>query len=136
MTHRRAVLVMVAVTLMWSIAGVVSRQLEAARSFEVTFWRSSFNALGLVVLLAWLRGPAPLMRSLREGGRTLWLSGLCWSVMFTAFMISLTLTTMANALVVPTGFETNRKPSALSADQVIVARGTGRSRGRSRAPGC
>ena len=80
MTHRRAVLVMVAVTLMWSIAGVVSRQLEAARSFEVTFWRSTFNALGLVVLLAWLRGPAPLMRSLREGGRTLWLSGLCWSV--------------------------------------------------------
>ena len=99
MTHRRAVLVMVAVTLMWSIAGVVSRQLEAARSFEVTFWRSSFNALGLVVLLAWLRGPAPLMRSLREGGRTLWLSGLCWSVMFTAFMVAITLTTVANVLV-------------------------------------
>jgi drug/metabolite transporter (DMT)-like permease len=99
MTHRRAVLVMVAVTLMWSIAGVVSRQLEAARSFEVTFWRSSFNALGLLVLLAWLRGPAPLMRSLREGGRTLWLSGLCWCVMFTAFMVAITLTTVANVLV-------------------------------------
>jgi len=99
MTHRRAVLLMVVVTLMWSIAGVVSRQLEAARSFEVTFWRSTFNSLGLVVLLAWLRGPAPLMRSLREGGRTLWLSGLCWSVMFTAFMVAITLTTVANVLV-------------------------------------
>ena len=46
MTHRRAVFTMIAVTLMWSIAGVVTRQLEAARSFEVTFWRSAFNALG------------------------------------------------------------------------------------------
>jgi drug/metabolite transporter (DMT)-like permease len=99
MTHRRAVALMVLVTLMWSIAGVVSRHLEAARSFEVTFWRSLFNALGLVVLLAWLRGPATLLRSLREGGRTLWLSGLCWSVMFTAFMVAITLTTVANVLV-------------------------------------
>ena len=38
---------MIAVTLMWSIAGVVTRQLEAARSFEVTFWRSFFTVLSL-----------------------------------------------------------------------------------------
>jgi hypothetical protein len=43
---------------MWSIAGVVTRQLEAARSFEVTFWRSAFNALALVACCRWLRGPA------------------------------------------------------------------------------
>ena len=60
MTHRKAVLLMVAVTLMWSIAGVVSRHFEAARGFEVTFWRSAFNALALVVMLGWLRGPATL----------------------------------------------------------------------------
>jgi drug/metabolite transporter (DMT)-like permease len=99
MTHRKAVWVMVAATLMWSIAGVVSRHLEAARSFEVTFWRSAFNALALVALLSWLRGPLPLLRSLRQGGRALWISGLCWSVMFTAFMVALTLTTVANVLV-------------------------------------
>jgi drug/metabolite transporter (DMT)-like permease len=29
----------------------------------------------------------------------LWLSGVCWSVMFTAFMVALTLTTVANVLV-------------------------------------
>lgn len=56
MAHRQAVWVMVAATLMWSIAGVVSRHLEAARGFEVTFWRSAFNALALVILLGWLRG--------------------------------------------------------------------------------
>lgn len=99
LTHRRAVALMVLVTLMWSIAGVVTRQLEAARSFEVTFWRSAFNALALVALLAWLRGPAPLVHALRRGGRALWLSGACWAVMYTAFMVALTLTSVANVLV-------------------------------------
>jgi drug/metabolite transporter (DMT)-like permease len=99
MTHRSAVLTMIAVTLMWSIAGVVSRHFEAARGFEVTFWRSLFNGLALIVMLAWLRGPATLAASLRGGGRTLWLSGVCWAVMYTAFMMALTLTTVANVLV-------------------------------------
>ena len=57
MTHRRAVLVMLCVTLMWSIAGVVSRFVDQARGFEVTFWRSAFNALALAVALTALRGP-------------------------------------------------------------------------------
>ena len=99
MTHRRAVLMMVVVTLMWSIAGVVVRQLESARSFEVTFWRSAFTVVALAILLSWLRGLKPLVQSLRAGGRTLWVSGLCWAVMFTAFMLALTLTTVANVLV-------------------------------------
>ncbi len=99
MTHNRAVVTLVAATLMWSIAGVVTRHLEAARSFEVTFWRSAFNALALVVMLAWIRSPAGLWRSLRDGGRALWLSGACWCVMYTAFMLALTLTTVANVLI-------------------------------------
>jgi drug/metabolite transporter (DMT)-like permease len=99
MTHRQALLGMVAVTLMWSIAGVVTRHLEAARSFEVTFWRSLFNAVALTAILLWLRGARPLLRTLVHGGRPLWVSGLCWSVMFTAFMVAITLTTVANVLV-------------------------------------
>ncbi len=100
MTHRKAVVTMVLVTLLWSTAGVVTRQLEAARSFEVTFWRSLFNAAGLIVLLGWLRGPQALVARLRDGGKLLWASGVCWSVMFTAFMVAITLTTVANVLVV------------------------------------
>lgn len=90
---------MILVTLMWSIAGVVTRRLEAAHAFEITFWRSAFTVLALAMLLLGLRGPAALARSVRVGGRTLWLSGLCWSVMFTAFMVALTLTGVANVLV-------------------------------------
>lgn len=90
---------MIFVTLMWSIAGVVTRRLEAAHSFEITFWRSAFTVLALAVLLLALRGPAALLESVRAGGRTLWLSGLCWSVMFSAFMVALTLTSVGNVLV-------------------------------------
>ncbi len=99
MTHRGAVWTMVAAALMWSIAGVVSRWLESARGFEVTFWRSAFNAAALIVLLAAMKGPAGLLAALRQGGRALWVSGLCWAVMYTAFMMALTLTTVANVLV-------------------------------------
>ena len=99
LTHRRAVALMVAVTLMWSIAGVVSRWLEAAQGFELTFWRSAANALALVLLLSWRSGPRALAASIRDAGPTLWASALCWCVMFTAFMMALTLTTVANVLV-------------------------------------
>jgi len=51
LTHARAVGLMVLVTLLWSTAGVVTRHLEGARSFEVTFWRSAFKLLALVGLL-------------------------------------------------------------------------------------
>jgi drug/metabolite transporter (DMT)-like permease len=99
MTHRRALFLMVCVTLMWSIAGIVTRHLDSARGFELTFWRSLFNALALIILLSWLQGPARLVRTLRGGGRVLWLSAACWAVMYTAFMVAITLTTVANVLV-------------------------------------
>jgi drug/metabolite transporter (DMT)-like permease len=98
LTHGRAAAVMVLVTLLWSIAGVVTRHLDAAASFEVTFWRSAFNALGLGLALHWMRGPS-LWTGLVRSPWPVWVSGLCWSVMFTAFMVALTLTRVANVLV-------------------------------------
>ncbi len=98
MTHKRAVALMILCTLMWSIAGVVTRQLDAARSFEVTFWRSLFNAGALLVALLAVRGAA-LLDDIRRGGVALWFSGLCWAVMYTNFMIAITMTTVAIVLV-------------------------------------
>ena len=89
---------MVLVTLMWSTAGVVTRHLESARSFEVTFWRSFFTVLSLLVILPIWQGRVVFSR-IRSGGGALWLSGVCWSVMFTAFMVALTMTSVANVLV-------------------------------------
>jgi len=98
MTQRRAVALMILVTLLWSIAGVVTRHLDSARSFEVTFWRSLFNALALAVALSALRG-GTLWRGLARAPWPVWVSGVCWAVMYTAFMVALTLTSVANVLV-------------------------------------
>lgn len=98
LTHTKAVFVMVGVTMMWSIAGVVTRHLEQARSFEITFWRSFFTVLSLLVILPFFQG-REVFAKIRHGGWALWLSGLCWAVMFTAFMVALTLTSVANTLV-------------------------------------
>lgn len=98
LTHGRAVALMLLVTFMWSIAGVVTRHLEAARTFEVTFWRSFFTAVSLLVILPIAQGRA-VFGKIRHGGRAFWLSGLCWAVMFTAFMVALTLTSVANVLI-------------------------------------
>ena len=99
MTHARAVWTMVAVTAMWSIAGVVTRHLDSAQSFEVTFWRSLFTMLSLLVILPMYQGREVFSR-LFHAPRVVWLSGLCWSVMFTAFMVALTLARVAEVLVV------------------------------------
>lgn len=98
LTHNRAIFLMVAVTLMWSTAGVVTRHLESARSFEVTFWRAAFTVLSLGVYLPLSQG-RDVFANMRTAGMAFWLSGLCWSVMFTAFMVALTLTSVGNVLV-------------------------------------
>ena len=119
LTHTQAVFLMLAVTLMWSIAGVVSRQLESAARFEITFWRSAFTALSLLVILPLWRqadrrqghlvepaAPPSLRRWLKRHwglipeSSAFWISGVCWSVMFTAFMLALTFTSVANVLVI------------------------------------
>ncbi len=98
LTHREAVAWTVLGALLWSIAGLVTRRLESAAGFEVTFWRSVFAA---ATVLAWLlagqgrRALAPL----RHGGAPVLVSGVMWAVMFTCFMVALTLTSVANVLI-------------------------------------
>jgi drug/metabolite transporter (DMT)-like permease len=98
LSHTQALGLMLLATLLWSIAGVVSRQVTHAQGFEVTFWRSFFTVLSLSVLLPMLKGRALFMH-LPWRDKTFWLSGVCWSVMFTAFMLALTMTTVANVLI-------------------------------------
>lgn len=96
--HGQAVALMVLVTFLWSIAGVVTRHLEQAQAFEIAFWRSFFTLLSLAIILPLWQGWG-IWRRMRQEGWLLWASGACWSVMFTAFMLALAMTSVANVLI-------------------------------------
>ena len=98
-THRHAILLMIFAAALWSTAGVLTRQLDAASGFEVTFWRSIFAALFVAVALLLQHKSQALPRLLSLGHFGL-ISGAMWAVMFSCFMIALTLTTVANTLIV------------------------------------
>lgn len=98
LTHNGALALMVLCPLLWSTAGVVTKQLDSAHSFEVTFWRSFFTFVSLLVLLPLTQGRR-WYKAVPWRMPALWVSSICWSVMFTAFMIAMVLTTVANVLI-------------------------------------
>ena len=94
-----ALALMVAAPVLWSTAGVVTRHIERATPFEQVFWRSLFASVfvAMALFLFMKRNP---WRAVRAAGRPGLLSAALWGVMFTAFMLALSLTTTANTLVV------------------------------------
>ena len=99
LSHRQAIGLMVFAAVLWSIAGVFTRHLDAARGFEVTFWRSVFAALFVAGALLWQKKERAIA-SVQAVGKLGIVSGIMWSVMFCCFMIALTMTTVANTLIV------------------------------------
>jgi drug/metabolite transporter (DMT)-like permease len=98
MTRGAALALMVAAPVLWSSAGVVTRHIERAAPVEQVLWRSFFAFAFVCVFLA-VTGKNPL-KAARAAGLPGLFSGTLWAVMFTAFVIALSLTTTANALVV------------------------------------
>ena len=97
--HRRAVLLLMVCALLWSTAGVFTRLLTRAESFEVTFWRSFFCLLAVLVAIAF-QGRGNAWQVVRRMGLPGLISGVMWSVMFTCFMVALTRTSTANTMLV------------------------------------
>jgi drug/metabolite transporter (DMT)-like permease len=93
-----ALALMVVAPVLWSMAGVLARQIQSAGAFEMAFLRSSFAAAFVFGALLWLQGRRP-WHTLREAGIPGLVSGAMWAVMFTLFIVALTLTTTANVLV-------------------------------------
>ena len=98
MTRGAALALMVAAPVLWSSAGVVTRHIERAEAIEQVFWRSFF-AFGFVSLYLFFQKRNPV-EAARSAGLPGLFSGAMWAVMFTAFILALSLTTTANALVV------------------------------------
>ena len=99
MSQARAILLMVFITLLWSTAGVVTRHLDSTRGIELSFWRSLITAIALSMYLTYVRGPG-FLRSLLRPSQIVWVSGICWAIMLSAFLIALTLTSVANVLII------------------------------------
>lgn len=97
--HRLAVATMVLCALLWSTAGVVTRQLDQAAGFELTFWRSLSCILFVGGYLIATKGSRWLSVISAAGWPGL-VSGVMWAAMFTCFMVALTITTVAKTLVV------------------------------------
>lgn len=93
-----ASLIMVGLCVLWSMSGVVARQVESAQGFEMAFWRSGVCCLTLFIWLAYTHGKNPV-RMVKDMGLSGLYSGMCWSVMFTCFMLAVKLTTVANTLL-------------------------------------
>ena len=89
---------MVVAPVLWSSAGVVTRHIERAEPLEQVFWRSLFAFLfvGLALLFYFRTSP---VKAARAAGLAGLFSGAMWAVMFTAFVIALSMTTTANTLV-------------------------------------
>lgn len=100
--YRRAVALMIGAAALWSTAGVVTRhltpELQAHGRFEITFWRSLFAAAFVGGYLLLLRRDR--LRPVLAAGWPGVISGLMWATMYSCFMLALTLTTVANTLLV------------------------------------
>jgi drug/metabolite transporter (DMT)-like permease len=93
-----ALALMVVAPVLWSLAGVLTRQIQSAGAFEMAFLRSSFAAAFVFCALLLLQGRKP-WHTLREAGVPGFVSGAMWALMFTVFIVALTLTSTANVLV-------------------------------------
>jgi drug/metabolite transporter (DMT)-like permease len=98
-SHVSAVILMIIAPILWSTAGVLSRHLESAKSFEVSFLRSFFAAVFVLLALCWQYRSGVVTKLKKLGGYG-WFSGALWATMFTCFMLAITMTTVANALIV------------------------------------
>jgi drug/metabolite transporter (DMT)-like permease len=96
LSRRAAVAVMVCTSLLWSSGAVTIRHVERAEPFEQVFWRSFFAFAFVAVVLSFRAGP---WKALRAAGWPALFSGAMWAVMFTAFVIALSLTTTASAMI-------------------------------------
>lgn len=90
---------MVACASLWSIAGLLMRASSVTNGWEATFWRSAFLAVVVLAILL-VRNGRNTVRGIVTMGWPGLVSGLAWATMFTCFMLALSLTTVANTLVI------------------------------------
>ncbi|HWH46210.1 MAG TPA: DMT family transporter [Burkholderiales bacterium] len=97
--HRKGIALMIGATLCWATAGVLVRNMEVTDGWKITFWRSSFMTAFLLIVLSFQHGSRILQR-VRAMGWPGVVSGLLFAGMMICFILALSLTTVANTLVI------------------------------------
>lgn len=96
--RRTALLLVILVPVLWSMAGILTRHLSPISGYEVVFWRSFFVALFVGVFLS-IQKRGELLATFGSIGWLGLLSGLMWGIIFSCFMLALTMTTVANTVI-------------------------------------
>ncbi|MGH8731637.1 MAG: DMT family transporter, partial [Burkholderiales bacterium] len=97
--HRKGIAMMVGATLCWATAGILVRNMDVTDGWKITFWRSFFMTVFLLVVLSVQHGSRLPLR-VRNMGWPGVISGLLFAGMMICFILALSLTTVANTLVV------------------------------------
>ncbi len=97
--HRKGIALMIGATLCWATAGVLVRNMEVTSGWTITFWRSLLMSAFLLVVLS-IRHGSRLPHRIHAMGWPGVISGLLFAWMMICFILALSLTTVANTLVV------------------------------------
>src|SRR5712664_4737016 len=97
--HRKGIALMVGATMCWATAGILMRNMEITDGWTISFWRSFFMTAFLLVVLCLQHGSRLLQRVHAMGWPGV-MSGLLFAGMMISFILALSLTTVANTLVV------------------------------------
>jgi drug/metabolite transporter (DMT)-like permease len=97
--HRKGIALMVGATMCWATAGILVRNMEVTDGWKIAFWRSFFMTAFLLVVLSFQHGSRLLQRVHAMGWPGV-MSGLLFAGMMISFILALSLTAVANTLVV------------------------------------
>lgn len=88
---------MIAAETCWATAGVIVRSQHVTNGWEITWWRSFFVVIFMLLVL---RARGPVMQQLRAAGMAGVLSGLLLAIMMVCFIVAISRTHVANVLII------------------------------------
>jgi drug/metabolite transporter (DMT)-like permease len=97
--RQRGLLLVAGAAVLWSLGGLLVRFLGGVDVATVVFWRSSFAVLFLAGFIVW-RDRGQALRVVLAIGWPGVLVGACFAAASTAFVVAVSLTTVANVLIV------------------------------------
>lgn len=97
--HVRGLLLVAGAAVVWSTGGLVARLIETQDSWTTIFWRSTSAFAALLAFLFFVEGRSALRRFVQMGWPGL-VVGLCFAAASIAFVIALSLTSVAKTLVI------------------------------------